>query len=282
MAIIRHILRDPGGLFGLIILFILLFAAIFGGFLVPHPEAAYETVIWDASLPPSLDHWFGTDALGRDVFSRVVLGAGLILKICIVTTAGAALIGVPLGLIAGYSNSVIRSTILRVTDVFLALPQLVLALAFAAVLAPSIETAMIALTLSYWPMFTRVVYGETRRIRTLPFIDALEAFGASRFRIIWFHVLPNVAPVIIVRATIGFGVSILAASALGFMGLGATPPQPEWGLMVSESRGDLPFGWWQATFPGLAIFFTVIAFNFVGDAARDAIDPTLRRGDRRG
>lgn len=282
MVFLRLFLKDPGGLCGLGILIILVFSALFGSFLVPYPQAAYETVIWEALLPPSSEHFFGTDSLGRDVFSRVVLGAGLILKICLLTTVGSMLIGVPLGLIAGYSGGPVRSVIMRITDIFLALPQLVLALAFAAVLSPSIETAIIALTLSYWPMFTRVVYGETRRIRALPFIDALEAFGASRMRIICSHILPNVAPVIIIRATIGFGVSILAASALGFMGLGATPPQPEWGLMVAESRGDLPFGWWQAAFPGLAIFFTVIAFNFVGDVLRDLIDPTLRRSNGNG
>ncbi len=282
MDILRHILRDPGGLIGSLLLLLLVFTGLFGSFIIPYPESAYETVIWDASLPPSSLHWFGTDSLGRDVFSRVVLGSSLILRVCVTTTVCAAIIGVPLGLIAGYSAGLLRSAIMRVTDTFLALPQLVLALSFAAVLSPSIQTAIIALSLSYWPMFTRVVYGETRRIRSLPFIDALEAFGATRFRIVWWHILPNVAPVIIVRATIGFGVSILAGSALGFMGLGATPPQPEWGLMVAESRGDLPFGWWQALFPGLAIFFTVVAFNFVGDAARDGIDPTLRRSDRNG
>ena len=187
------------------------------------------------------------------------------------------MIGVPLGLCAGYFGGASGQVIMRLTDLFLAVPQLILALAFAAIMPPSAGTAILALTLTYWPYFCRVVFGEARRVRSSVFIDALECTRCPRWRIVFAHVLPNVAPAIVVRATIGMGVTILTAAALGFLGLGATPPTPEWGLMIAESRPDLPGGWWQSTFPGIAIFVTVLAFNLLGDSVREVIDPRQRR-----
>jgi peptide/nickel transport system permease protein len=166
---------------------------------------------------------------------------------------------------------------MRVTDVFLSLPQLVLALALAQLLQPSLETAMVALALTYWPFFTRLVYAETRRLRASLFVDALQGIGASTGRIVFLHILPNAISPVIVRATIGLGFTILVAAVLGFLGVGATPPQPDWGLTISESRNYLPDAWWYATFPGLAIFIAVLGFNLLGDGLRDLVDPRLRR-----
>lgn len=274
---LRRLLTDPSALLGLFILALLLVCAVAGEHLVPFPEDAYDTKPLQRLEPPSAEFWFGTDGLGRDVFSRTVMGARVALLIALSVVTGAMLIGVPLGLLAGYLGGWAGEAVMRVTDVFQAVPQLVLALAFAAVMRPSIGSAMLALTLTYWPFFCRIVYGEARRVRSGLFVDALQAQGAGTARIMFLHVLPNVAPAIIVRATIGMGVTILVAATLGFLGMGAAPPTPEWGLMVAESRKDLPEGWWQSLFPGLAILLAVLGFNLLGDAVRDVVDPRLRR-----
>jgi len=274
---LRRLLTDGAALLGLAIIAVMLVLAVAAPYLVPFPEDAFDAKPWQRLEPPSAEHWFGTDGLGRDVFSRTLMGTRVALMIALLVVLGAMLIGIPLGLIAGYFGGWTGDGIMRVTDVFQAVPQLVLALAFAAVMRPSIGSAMAALTLTYWPFFCRIVYGETRRVRSGLFIDALEAQGAGTPRILFMHILPNVAPAIIVRATIGMGVTILVAATLGFLGMGATPPTPEWGLMVAESRKDLPEGWWQSAFPGVAIFLAVLGFNLFGDALRDVADPRLRR-----
>jgi len=167
--------------------------------------------------------------------------------------------------------------IMRVTDVVLAVPQLILALALAQLMKPGLSTAMLALTLTYWPFFTRTVYAETRRLKNSLFVEALQGVGASTARILFLHILPNAASPIIVRATIGMGFTILTAAVLGFLGVGATPPDPDWGLAIAESRKFLPETWWFATFPGLAILIAVLGFNLLGDGLRDLVDPRLRR-----
>lgn len=268
--------RDAPATASMAMILLLALLAAFGPWLVPYPGDAFDTNILVALEPPSAGHLFGTDSLGRDILSRSVLAIRVDLTIAIVTIFGSILIGVPAGLIAGYAGGWTSQLIMRVTDLFQAVPQLILALAFAAVLPPSIGSAILALTLSYWPFFCRIVYGETRRTMSAVFVDALQALGCSPARIIVLHVMPNVMPAIIVRATIGMGVTILSAASLGFLGLGATPPTPEWGLMISEGRAQLPDGWWVSFFPGAALFLTVMAFNFVGDFLRDTIDPRVR------
>jgi peptide/nickel transport system permease protein len=186
-------------------------------------------------------------------------------------------IGVPLGLMAGWRDGWLSDLVMRVTDVFLAVPQLILALALGQLMAPGLTTAMVALSLTYWPFFTRTVYAETRRLRGALFVDALAGIGASPARILLLHVLPNAAPAILVRATIGMGFTILTAALLGFLGVGAAPPSPDWGLAVAEARQHLPESWWFATFPGLAILLLVLGFNLLGDGLRDVADPRLRR-----
>ena len=188
------------------------------------------------------------------------------------------LIGVPLGLIAGYRGGWLSEAIMRVTDVVLAIPQLVLALALAQLMSPSLESAMLALSLTYWPFFTRIVYAETRRLSSVAVRRcAARRRRRARARIVFLHILPNALSPVIVRATIGLGFTILVAAVLGFLGMGATPPAPDWGLAIAESRTYLPRAWWYATFPGLAILITVMGFNLLGDGLRDIVDPRIRR-----
>jgi peptide/nickel transport system permease protein len=227
--------------------------------------------------PPTWEHPFGTDNLGRDIFSRVILGTRGALMIALMVVGISMAVGVSLGLVAGYYQGWTSEAIMRVTDVFLAVPQLILALAIAQLMGPSLQSAMLALTLTYWPFFTRIVYAEARRLEASLFIDALQCIGARGPRILFLHILPNCISPIIVRATIGMGFTILVAAVLGFLGMGATPPDPDWGLAISESRAYLPDAWWFSTFPGLAIFLTVLGFNLLGDGLRDIVDPRLRR-----
>ena len=170
---------------------------------------------------------------------------------------------------------------MRITDIFLSLPQVILAIALAQALGPSIPNLILAIALSYWPLFARIVYAETMSVKSRLFIEATQAIGARNLRIIALHIFPNVLPSIIVRTTIGMGTVILVAAVLGFLGVGAQPPTPEWGLMVANSREYLPEAWWFATFPGLAIFVVVMAFNMLGDGLRDIIDPRLRRSSKK-
>jgi peptide/nickel transport system permease protein len=277
MLVFRKFLRDASAVVGLGLVILTALVAAFAPWLAPRPLDAHESHPLERLQAPSHEHAFGTDNLGRDVLSRVILGARAALAVAVLVVAGAMLIGVPLGLVAGYRGGFTSDAIMRVTDVFLAVPQLVLALALAQLLGPSLRNAMVALTLTYWPFFTRIVYAETRRLKTSVFVEALQGLNASSFRVMFAHILPNAAPPIIVRATIGMGFTILSAAVLGFLGMGATPPDPEWGLAVSESRQYLPEAWWFATFPGLAIFFVVFGFNLLGDGLRDVVDPRLRR-----
>ena len=277
MLVLRKFARDTSGMVGLVIVLVTAVVAALAPRLAPHPLDAYESHPIQRLQEPSRPFPLGTDNLGRDVLSRVILGARAALTIAVLVVGGAMLIGVPLGLVAGYHRGWVPEIIMRVTDVFLAVPQLILALALAQLLGPSLKNAMLALTLTYWPFFTRIVFAETRRIRVSVFVEALEGLNASPLRVMFLHILPNAAPPIIVRATIGMGFTILSAAVLGFLGMGATPPDPEWGLAISESRQYLPEAWWFATFPGIAIFLVVFGFNLLGDGLRDVVDPRLRR-----
>jgi peptide/nickel transport system permease protein len=277
MLILKKFAKDKPAVLGLIIVLIVIFVAIFAPLLAPYPGDVSASHLLRRLKPPTWAYPFGSDNLGRDIFSRVILGTRGALMIATTVVGLAMVIGVPLGLLGGYYIGWGSEFIMRVTDMFLAVPQLILALALAQLMTPSIESAMLALTLTYWPFFTRIVYAETRRLKNALFIDALQCMGASVPRILFLHILPNCISSIIVRATIGMGFTILMAAVLGFLGMGATPPDPDWGLAISESRQYLPDSWWFATFPGLAIFFTVLGFNMLGDGLRDIVDPRLRR-----
>jgi peptide/nickel transport system permease protein len=277
VLILRKFARDTSAVIGLAIVLVTMVVAVLAERLAPFPLDAYESHPAQRLQPPSREFPFGTDNLGRDVLSRVLLGARAALTVALAVVAGAMLIGVPLGLVAGYRAGWISEGIMRVTDVVLAVPQLILALALAQLFSPSLENAMLALTLTYWPFFTRIVYAETRRLKVSVFVEALQGLGAGALRVMFAHILPNAAPPIIVRGTIGMGFTILSAAVLGFLGMGATPPTPEWGLAIAESRQYLPEAWWFSTFPGLAIFAVVFGFNLLGDGLRDIVDPRLRR-----
>lgn len=277
MLVLRKLARDTSAMVGLVIVLLTAAVAVCAPWLAPHPLDAYESHPLQRLQAPSAAFPFGTDNLGRDIFSRVILGSRAALAVALLVVGGALAIGVPVGLLAGYVGGWVSEGLMRVTDVFLAVPQLILALALAQLLGPSLENAMLALTLTYWPFFARVVYAETRRLKVAVFVEALQGLNASPARVMFAHILPNAAPPIIVRSTIGMGFTILSAAVLGFLGMGATPPDPEWGLAIAESRQYLPEAWWFATFPGVAIFLVVFGFNLLGDGLRDVVDPRLRR-----
>jgi len=277
MLIVRKFAKDRPAVLGAAIVLAVALVAILAPLLAPYPGDVSASHLLLRLKAPSWAHPFGTDNLGRDIFSRVILGTRGALVVALMVVGLAMLIGVPLGLIGGYYQRWGAEAIMRVTDLFLAVPQLILALALAQLMSPSLKTAMLALTLTYWPFFTRIVFAETRRLKAALFIDALQCMGARTPRILFLHILPNCVSPIIVRATIGMGFTILVAAVLGFLGMGATPPDPDWGLAIAESRQYLPDAWWFSTFPGLAIFLTVLGFNLVGDGLRDIVDPRLRR-----
>ena len=278
---LRKIAQDRSALLGLILVCIVVLAAIFAPLIAPHPEA-----VWDMNpklrlLPPSSTWLLGTDRMGADIFSRVIYGARITLLIAIVAVGASMLVGVPIGLIAGWNGNWFGEGLMRVSDVFLAVPQIVLAIAIAQTLGPSIENVILALSVTYWPWFTRLVYAEVKALKNETFIEAAIALGVAPWRIVLLHVLPNVASPIIVRASIGMGFTILTAASLGFLGLGAPPPAPEWGRMISKSREFLPQSWWYALAPGFAIFILVMGFNLLGDGLRDILDPRMRRSHDR-
>ena len=269
--------RSFSSMLGLVLVAGFLIIALIGPWIVPFPEDAAGAVNLDRKLlPPNAVHWFGTDEVGNDIYTRVILGASVSLQIGLIITLVAAGIGVPLGIVAGYVGGWPREIIMRVTDVFLSVPGLVLALAIVAALGPGIINAIIALSLVWWPGYVRLVEGKTLSLREEVYVEAARAVGAGTPRIVFFHILPNCVSPIIVKASMDMGMAILAAASLGFIGLGAQPPFPEWGAMISIGRNYLPTWWWYSAFPGLFIYLTVLGFNLLGDGLRDVLDPKTR------
>lgn len=252
-----------------------IFIAIFGSYIAPYDP--YETDIANRFLTPSLSHPLGTDKLGRDVLSRVLHGAGYSAKAGLAVLAIAVPIGIILGGIAGLFGGWLDEVIMRITDVFLAFPYLILAMAFSAALGPTLENAMLALSIVWWPLYTRLVRGQALSVRESTYVEAARSRGASGLFIMFRHILPNCLSPILVTLTLDMGAIILATAALSFLGFGAQPPLPEWGRMVSGGRIYLFQAWWVPMFPGLAIALTVLGFNLLGDGVRDALDPKLRR-----
>ena len=277
MQVLRILARDKAAVLGLVIVLFAIFLSFSGPYIVPYPDDAFETNIMSRLEAPSAEHWFGTDDFGRDIFSRVILGAGNALTVAVGVAMAAILVGVPLGMWAGYYGRWFGEAVMRITDIFLAVPSLILAIALAQLLHAGIGGAVLALSLTYWPHFCRNVYAETRSARSSVYVEALESIGAHPQRIIFFHILPNIASSIIVRATVGLGYIIMTSAVLGFLGIGVPPPAPDWGAAIANSREHLPDSWWLVSFPGLAIFLTVLGFNLLGDGLRDIIDPRLRR-----
>jgi peptide/nickel transport system permease protein len=272
--LLRALLRDRLALLGLILMALLVITALFAPWLSPYPEqGAGVANVAQRNLAPSGAHWLGTDALGRDLLSRIIWGARPALFVSIAVVSLAVAIGVPLGLVAGYRGGRLDELIMRVTDMFLAFPPLLLAMVIVAVLGPSLWHTGIALALSWWPWYTRLVRGITASLRDQPFVEGARTLGLRDAAVLTRHVLPNTASPVIVQATVDTGTVLLAAASLAFVGLGAQPPTPDWGFMVAEGRTYIFTQWWLSAFPGGAIFLAVLGFNLLGDALRDVLDP---------
>lgn len=274
----RHVLaviaRDPLAFVSTLVIIAFVLVAIFAFQIAPYPqEGAGRTHAANTFLPPSAEHWLGADRLGRDMLSRVIVGARPALMIPIGVVLFAVLIGAPLGAIAGYKGGWLDEVIMRITDLFLAFPSLLLAMAIVSAIGRGLDKAAIALVISWWPWYTRIARGVAVGLRERYFVEAAQAAGVSDARIIIRHILPNTISPILVQATIDLGTVILAMGGLAFLGLGTQPPAPDWGLMVSEGREYILNQWWVATYPGLAIFVVVLAFNLLGDTLRDIFDP---------
>jgi peptide/nickel transport system permease protein len=275
---LRHvltvILRDPLSLASTLVIILFILMAIFAMQVAPYPdEGAGKTHAANTLLAPSAEHWFGTDKLGRDILSRIIVGARPALIIPIGVVLFAVLLGAPLGALAGYKGGWLDEVIMRITDLFLAFPSLLLAMAIASALGRGLDKAAIALIISWWPWYTRIARGVAVSLKERYFVEAAQAIGVRDTVIILRHILPNTISPILVQATVDLGTVILAMGGLAFLGLGTQPPSPDWGLMVSDGRTYILNQWWIATFPGIAIFIVVLAFNLLGDTLRDIFDP---------
>lgn len=258
---------------GIAIFVFLLFMSFFAPWLAPYPDDAGAAIDLSESFkPPNSSHIFGTDQMGRDILSRIMFGGRITLIAGLIIPLVGALIGCTLGLIAGYVGGRIGNVIMRITDVFLSIPPLVIALVVIGAFGPSLRNIIIALSVVWWPWYTRIVQAETMSLREETYVEASKLLGAGKVRIMFREIFPNALPPIIVKITLDIGYAILYAAALGFLGLGVLPPTPEWGLMVSEGRLYLPDVWWITTFPGIFIFLAVFSINLIGDGLRDILD----------
>jgi len=263
--------RNRLAMLGLTILVVLILLAAFAPLIAPF--SPIEADLNARLQPPDGVHILGTDHLGRDIFSRIVHGSRLTLMVVVLVAITAAPVGLVIGTVAGFFGGVIDTVLMRITDIFLAFPRLILALAFVAALGPGIENAILAISLTAWPPYARIARAETIVVRNADYIAAARLQGASRFRLITGHVMPMCTSSLIVRVTLDMAGIILTAAGLGFLGLGAQPPSPEWGAMISAGRQFLLDQWWVATMPGIAIFVVSLGFNLIGDGLRDVLDP---------
>lgn len=266
-----QLVRNPLGMIGLLIILALLLVAAFAPLITS--QSPYEQNLRNVLAPPSSEHLFGTDELGRDIFSRVVYGSRITLLIVLLVSVIVAPIGLLVGAVSGYLGGWVDTALMRLTDLFLAFPSLILALAFVAAMGPGLENAIIAISLTAWPQIARLARAETLTVRNSDYIAAVRLQGASPMRIVLRHVLPMCVPSVIIRVTLNMAGIILTAAGLGFLGLGAQPPSPEWGAMTSTGRRYMLDSWWLVTMPGLAILTVSLAFNLFGDALRDILDP---------
>lgn len=253
---------------------LMIFSAIFAPLIAPYDPV--EQDILSLLQGPSLDHLLGTDELGRDTLSRVIYGSRVSLMVGVIAVSISLIIGSALGLIAGYGRGLIDTVIMQIMDALLAFPTLALALAITAMLGPSLNNTMIAIGITGIPAFARLVRGQVLSLRDLDYVQAAQASGGSNYRIVMQHILPNTMAPIIVQASITIPAAILAEAGLSFLGLGIQPPTPSWGAMLNTARGYIQMSPWLSIVPGVAIFITVLAFNFLGDALRDILDPRLR------
>lgn len=273
-SIIYQITSKPLMMTGMVLIAVIIVLSIFAPVIAPYDPIKLDAI--NELKPPSSMNLFGTDTLGRDIFSRVVYGSRISIQIGIVVVSLAMFVGTIIGIFSGYIGGLIDEIIMRITDIFLSIPYLILAMAIAAALGPSLINTMIALSVVWWPSYARLVRGQALLVRENTFIEAARGLGASQLRIIFRHLLPNCIAPVIVQASLDFGNAIMYAAALSFIGLGAQPPTPEWGAMISEGRNFLRYAWWFPTFPGIAIFITVLGSNLLGDGLRDILDPRLK------
>jgi peptide/nickel transport system permease protein len=271
---LRRLMKRKGAVVGLAVMTIFIVLALFAPLIAPYdPIATSWTLV---RKPPSALHWFGTDELGRDVLARVIHGARASLLAGAISVTIALGIGLPLGLLAGYRGGLIDALISRITDAMLACPFLILAIALAAFLGPSLGNAMIAIGVTTTPIFVRLTRGQTMSVKVDDYVEAARAMGNPRWRIALVHILPNIMPALLVQATLSIAAAIIAEAALSFLGLGQQPPAPSWGSMLNAAQRFLTNAPWMAIWPGLAIFLVVLSLNLVGDGLRDALDPRAR------
>lgn len=270
--------RNRLSLVGLSVLVFFIVISIFAPVIATHPgDATGKVHPVERLQPPSSEHYFGTDKVGRDIFSRVLMGTPIALQVGTVIIVLAAGIGVTVGGIAGYFGGWVDELLMRITDIFLTVPALVLAVAITAALGRGIINTMIGISLVWWPGFARLTRSLVLSLREELFVEAARGLGASDLRVLFRHILPNTVSPIIVKMSTDFGFAILTAASLGFIGLGAQPPTPEWGAMINDGRAYFPEEWWIATFPGMAIWLLVFGLNLLGDGLRDLLDPRARR-----
>jgi peptide/nickel transport system permease protein len=268
------VLRNPLSIAGLVLIAGLV--AVAAGAPLLAPDSPTRTNVIDRLAPPSAAHPFGTDALGRDILSRVIYGSRVSLRIALLTAVIATAIGAPLGIVSGYFRGRTDDLLMRITDMFMAFPRLILAMAIAAALRPTLENVIVAISLAAWPAYARLARSVTLALREETFVEAARALGAPPARILSRHILPGVVSPVVIQVSLDMGGIILTAAGLGFIGMGAQPPTPEWGVMIAEGRNYITTQWWVSTFPGIAIALTVLGFNLLGDGIRDALDPRLR------
>ena len=271
------ILANPLNLTAIALIATLAACALLAPLLAPYDPLAQDLAV--RLKPPSPEHWLGTDSLGRDIASRILYGARISLVIGVVVVGSAGVFGTFVGLVAGYAGGLVDEALMRLTEVFLAFPALILAMAIAGALGPSLTNAIIAIAAVTWAVYARLVRGQILSLRQREFVEAARAMGASRRRIVLRHLLPNTLAPLMVQASFDMGSSIIAAAGLSFIGFGAQPPTPEWGVMISEGRNFISTQPWLSLFPGVAILLAVGSFNLLGDGLRDAFDPRLSRSD---
>lgn len=269
-----RIFSNPLSAAGMAIVIVMAGIAVFAGLIAPNPY----TINLDLILqPPSSQFPFGTDELGRNLFGRVIYGSQISLSIGLVATSLALLVGTTIGLAAGYLRGWVDELLMRIADIFLSIPSIILAILFMVILGRNVYNAMVAIGITLWPVYARLIRGVVLSVRESLYVEAARAFSAGDFRILFRHILPNAFTPLIIQSSFDYGNSILYAAALGFLGLGAQPPTPEWGALISVGRAFLPQWWWYATFPGIFILVTVLGFNLLGDGLRDIFDVRFQK-----
>ncbi len=273
----RRFKRNNLSLVGAGIIVVLALVALVGPVLAPYPADASGAVhIGERLRAPSAAHWFGTDEVGRDILTRVLVGSRISLGAGFLVLVVATVVGTTLGVTSGFFGGRTDTVLQRFTDIFLTVPDLILAMAVSAALGPSLLNVMLAISLVWWPGYCRLARGEVLHLKEEAYVEAARSIGAPRARLIFRHIVPNILTPVLVKMSMDIGFAVLTLAALGFIGLGAQPPTPDWGKMIADGRKYLPESWWPTAFPGLAIFLTVFGFNLLGDGIRDVFDPRAR------